>query len=526
MEERNQFDNEPLNSNNANPKETEEIINEPILDNLQNNDFVQENEPAENEPINNQTVSGFENDIQSTKDNDAEIDLDPEIVIDSSNGVNSEDVNGYQNSVQANPDIVDFHNGPLEPIAPIMPQITKSEYHPIEPSASNKGIKVFAVIVSLMVIISACVTGGYFLGKGSNSLSSNITVDLAKKPTADNAMTTSQIYKAVNPSIVGIYVYNTKGIASTASGVVYSSDGYIVTNDHIYDDVASPKFKVYTSDEKMYSAEYVAGDTRSDLAILKIKNVSNLKPADFGNSDEAVVGESVIAIGRPNGATNTSTASEGIISAVSARVSTTSSYTSRLIQTDSAINPGSSGGALCNIYGQVIGITSAKLVGSEYEGVGYAIPTTTVKKIAEPLIKYKTVKGRAKLGISYLGLDELTAELSDLPCGLRVAEIDKSSDLYGKSVEVNDIITHVGGTKITNSNIILDVIENSSPGDMLNLKVYSVSKKKYFDVTVKLLEDVGSSSYSTQSDTNNNSSNSKDDSQQYNASEFSFPNGE
>ena len=107
-----------------------------------------------------------------------------------------------------------------------------------------------------------------------------------------------------------------------------------------------------------------------------------------------------------------------------------------------------------------------------------------------------------------------------------MAEIDKSSDLYGKSVEVNDIITHVGGTKITTSNIILDVIENSSPGDMLNLKVYSVSKKKYFDVTVKLLEDVGSSSYSTQSNTNNNSGNSKDDSQQYNASEFSFPNGE
>lgn len=518
MEEHNQFDNEPLNSENTNPQEVKEDVNQSISDNFQNADFIERSQQANNEP---------EEDTQSFKENEGDFDLDPEIVINSSDNISSEDFNGYQNSVQANPDSIDFHNGPLEPIAPIMPQITKSEYNPIEPGVSNKGIKVFAVIVSLMVIISACVTGGYFLGKSSNSLNSKPTVDLASKPTADNALTTSQVYKAVNPSVVGIYVYNSKGINSTASGVVYSSDGYIITNDHIYDTIASPKFKVYTSDGKMYSAEYIAGDTRSDLAVLKVKNVTNFKPAEFGDSNEAVVGENVIAIGRPNGATNSSTASEGIISAVSVRVSTTSSYTSRLIQTDSAINPGSSGGALCNIYGQVIGITSAKLVGSEYEGVGYAIPTTTVKKIAESLIKYKTVKGRAKLGISYLALDELTAELSNLPCGLRVAEIDKSSDLYGKSVEVNDIITHVGGTKITDSNVILDVIENSAPGDMLNLKVYSVSKKKSFDITVKLLEDTGSSSYSAKSDTSSNSSNSKDDdSQQYNASEFSFPNGE
>ena len=271
----------------------------------------------------------------------------------------------------------------------------------------------------------------------------------------------------------------------------------------------------------MYSADYVAGDTRSDLAVLKISDAKNVtfKPAKLGNSAQATVGESVIAIGRPNGATNPSIASEGIVSALSTRVSITSSYTSSLIQTDSAINPGNSGGALCNVYGQVIGITSAKLVGDEYDGVGYAIPTTTVKKIVESLIKYKKVKGRAKLGISYVHIDELNSEITKTPCGLKIGDIDKGCDLYGKSVEINDIITHVNSTKITHPDIILDIIDQAKPGDTLELKIYSVKKKKSLDITVKLLEDTGSSSYSTTKQENNQK-------EEYNSSEFNFPKGE
>jgi len=411
----------------------------------------------------------------------------------------------------------------IQPTPPIMPQIEKKEYVPIGNSKAGKGIKVFAIITALMFVLSACVTGGYFLGKSSESSNNKQpVVDLASKPESEDAMTVSQIYESISPSVVGIYVYNSEdGISATATGVIYSKDGYIITNDHIYEGVAAAKFKIYTHDKKMYSADYVAGDTRSDLAVLKISDAKNVDfiPAKLGNSAEAVVGESVVAIGRPNGATSPSIASEGIISVCSTRVSTTSSYTSSLIQTDSAINPGSSGGALCNIYGQVIGITSAKLVGSEYDGVGYAIPTVTVKKVVDSLIKHKKVKGRARLGISYLHIDELTAELLNLPCGLQIEVIDNSSDLYGKSVEKKDIITHINGTEITDSNIILDLIDASSPGDTLNLKIYSVKNKKYFDVTVKLLEDEGSSSYSSKKQQEN-------DEQEYNSSEFNFPNGE
>ena len=460
--------------------------------------------------IENQTF----NDSKTADNADIELDIDfsnSDVYIDEPNGSNHTDSQsfGEENT-----------HAPIEPISPIMPRIEKNEYTPIDSKTTGKGIKVFAVVIALMVIISACVTGGYYLGKNSNEIS---TVDLASKPEVENALTVSQIYNNVSPSVVGIYVYNYEdGISATATGVVYSQEGYIITNDHIYDNIPAAKFKIYTHDKKMYSAEYFAGDTRSDLAVLKITdaNGATFKPAQFGNSKESVVGESVIAIGRPNGATNPSIASEGIISIVSTRVSTTSSYTSSLIQTDCAINPGSSGGALCNIYGQVIGITSAKLVGSEYDGVGYAIPTTTVKKVVDSLIKHKTVKNRARLGISYLHIDELTAEISELPCGLKIAAIDQSSDLYGKSVEINDIITHINGTPITDSNIILDIIDNSLPGDTLDLKIYSVNTKKTVDITVKLLEDKGSSSYTTKKQENNQ------DNQEYNSSEFNFPNGE
>lgn len=412
----------------------------------------------------------------------------------------------------------------VEPVAPIMPHIQPTEYRPVEAQKTSRGMRVFAVIVAVMVLISAAVTGGYFLGI-SRIGGGKVQVDLAKKPSAEDALTASEVYQKVNPSVVGIYIYNASGLAGTATGVIYSKDGYVVTNDHIYDGVAAAEFKVFTHDGKMYAAKYVAGDTRSDLAVLKMENATGLTAATFGNSDEVAVGEVVIAVGRPNGAEEVSTASEGIVSATSRRVSITSSYNGRFIQTDSAINPGSSGGALCNLYGQVIGITSAKLVGDEYDGVGFAIPTTVMKPIIESLIEYKTVKGRAKLGISYQEVTRLTAEMTDSPAGLMVAEIDQSSDLYGKSVAVGDVITHVNGTELTDADLILDIIEKSEPGDVLNLRVYVSEKKTSFDISVKLLEDVGSSSYQASAGTSggNNGDSSK---QEYNSSAFDFPNGD
>lgn len=410
----------------------------------------------------------------------------------------------------------------VEPVAPIMPQIQPTEYRPVEPQKTSRGMRVFAVIVAVMVALSAAVTGGYFLGL-SRIGGGKTQVDLAKKPSAANAMTASEVYQKANPSVVGIYVYNESGLQGTASGVIYSADGYVVTNDHIYDGVSAAQFKVFTNDGKMYAAKYVAGDTRSDLAVLKMEKAAGLKAATFGNSDEVAVGEVVIAVGRPNGAEEASTASEGIVSATSRRVAITSSYNGRFIQTDSAINPGSSGGALYNLYGQVIGITSAKLVGDEYDGVGFAIPTMVMKPIVESLITHKTVKGRARLGISYQEITRLSAEMSDAPAaGLMIAEIDQSSDLYGKAVAEGDVITHANGIELTDADLMLDLIEKSKPGDVLTLRVHLTKKETSVDISVKLLEDTGTSSYLSKGNaTDDNSS-----LQEYNSSAFDFPNGD
>ena len=386
----------------------------------------------------------------------------------------------------------------------------------------SKGLKFFAIIMAALILLSASCVTGYFFGKNSNNLSNSkdIEMSLAAKPKETDELTPAQIYNTVNKSIVGIYIYNAEGKASQASGVVYSKDGYIVTNDHIYSEISSPKFKVYTSDGKEYNATYVAGDKISDLAVLKI-NDGKFSPAVFGNSKELIYGERVVAIGRPNDAIADSSITSGIISAVHRRVQTTSSYSASLIQTDSAINPGSSGGALVNMYGQVVGITSSKLAGVEYDAIGYAIPTVTVKRIVEELIKEGKVVSRAKLGISYTAINSVTAELNGLDyTGLSVASVTEDSDLFGK-LNVGDVITHVNGIEITNDNVILDIIENSKAGDKISITVVSKNGRAS-DYDVVLKANIGESSYTTEKIPDTSSEQSSGS----NGGTFDFPFGE
>lgn len=400
------------------------------------------------------------------------------------------------------------------------------QYSPVKPYSDYKpmsnGLKIFAVIIALLIVVSGSCLGGYFVGKNSVSTSGrkHAEVNLAARPAKTDEYTEAQIYDMINESIVGIYVYNSEGSLSQASGVVYSEDGYIVTNDHIYSEVPSAKFKIYTSDGKEYNAKYVAGDTISDLAVLKVDNVK-LSPATFGNSNELFHGEHVVAVGRPNDATDDSSITSGIISAVHRRVQTTSSYSANLIQTDSAINPGSSGGALANMYGQVIGITSSKLAGVEYDSVGYAIPTVTMKRIVEELIKDGKVTSRAKLGISYQAIDSVAAEINGYNhVGLYVAEVSEDSALYGK-VKESDVITHVNGIEIINDTIILDIIEESRAGDTITVTVVTQNNKTT-DYSVRLSPNVGESSYTTEAikQENNNGEGSQG------GPTFDFPFGE
>lgn len=382
----------------------------------------------------------------------------------------------------------------------------------------SRGLKLFALIMAAVILLTGVSVTGYFLGRNSISYGTrkNVNLNLSAKPKETDEMTAAEVYDKVNASVVGITVYNTAGNGSQASGVFYSADGYIVTNDHIYSEVGAPKFKVYTSDGKEYDAKYVAGDQVSDLAILKI-DASGFTPAQFGNSDEIICGENVVAIGRPSDAAHASSITKGIISSTARRVKTTSNYSAKLIQTDSAINPGSSGGALVNMYGQVIGITSSKLAGVSYDSVGYAIPTKTMKRICEELISKGKVVSRAKLGITYTAINSVSAEINDYDyIGLYIASVAEDSDLFGK-VNAGDVITRINGIEVTSDDVVLDIIEESSAGDKVSVTVVSkTGKESTFDITLKA--NTCESSYSSEINSDSSSGNS--------GGTFDFPFGE
>ena len=414
----------------------------------------------------------------------------------------------------------DFEQNNLTP----QNRINYSEVLPVKDyKPMSKGLKAFALIMAAVIMLTGASVAGYFLGRNSTGSGTrkNVTVNLAAKPADTDEMTAAQVYEKVNSSVVGITVYNSAGDGSQASGVLYSEDGYIITNDHIYSEVGAPKFKIYTSDGKEYDAKYIAGDQISDLAVLKIDG-SGFTPAQFGNSDEIIYGENVVAVGRPSDATQASSITKGIISSTGRRVKTTSNYSAKLIQTDSAINPGSSGGALVNMYGQVIGITSSKLAGVSYDAVGYAIPTKTMKRICEELIKNGKVVSRAKLGITYTAINSVTAEINGYDCvGLYVASVSEDSDLYGKISE-GDVITHINGIEVKSDDIVLDIIEESSAGDKISVTVLT---KKGNEVTLDavLKANVGESSYTTEI---NSSEGSDNDSSSSSGGTFNFPFGE
>ena len=396
-------------------------------------------------------------------------------------------------------------------------------YTPVQPITEHKpiskGFKIFCIILAAVIALSSTCFVGYFIGKnsiGSVFSGKKVELNLAEKPSDEKQLSASGVYEKVNPSIVGIVVYNDKN-ATQASGVIYSEDGYIVTNDHIYEEIAAPKFKIYTYNGEEYDAKYVAGDKISDLAVLKIEN-GKFEKAVFGNSDQLTCGESVVAIGRPNDAKSSSTITKGIISATERRVSITTNYSSRLIQTDSAINPGSSGGALVNMYGQVIGITSSKLVSSTQDLIGYAIPTTVMERFVPELIEKGSVVSRAKLGITYTFIDSVTAEVNGYKStGIYVASVEQDSDLY-KKVNEGDIISHINGIKVTSDSIVLDVIDQSRAGDKISVTVVTNNgATKTLDAVLKA--NVGESSYSEIEKPNENDSNQ-------NGGAFTFPFGE
>ena len=409
------------------------------------------------------------------------------------------------------------------PGRPQSPIYTSPMYEPTPPTDNRKGLRIFAMILAMVVLFIGGVCAGYFTGSrgagmqtptdGTYSSTGGLSAQNAGdgKPSSfdittgtkpDQSYAYEQIVQKVSPSIVNITIYSPDGgSGSYASGIIMdAAKGYVLTNDHIYSEVPNAKFLITLNNGTEFKAEFVSGDSRSDIAILKIENPKDLVAAEF-NVDELAVGEAVLAIGQSYGYADT--VSEGIVSAVDRRVSLSSgSYSERYIQTTAAINPGNSGGALVNMYGQVIGVTSAKIASQEVEGLGFAIPSERVLDIVANLQKNGKVVGRAKLGITYTEVGSVLAEVNGTPTGLLIQEITKDSGLYGKGFGQGDIITQVNGQTITIASLVLDIIEDAKAGDEITLGIYKTDTKKTKTVKVELTEAESTNSYKTSNGSN------------------------
>ena len=273
---------------------------------------------------------------------------------------------------------------------------------------------------------------------------------------------------------------------SEGSGIIATSDGYIITNAHVVDGADS--LKVITSDGKTYEAELIGSDSMTDLAVIKV-DAEGLTAAEFGSSSDLVVADPVIAIGNPGGLQSSVTI--GYVSALNRPVtSSDTGYTMNCIQTDAAINPGNSGGALVNMYGQVIGINSSKIVATGYEGLGFAIPIDDALPIISNLKDYGYVKDRAMLGISGQYLDSWTANFYGLPSGMYVAEVNNES-VSDAGVQQGDVITKIDDEEITSANTISNYIAKKKPGDEVTLTITRGLTNKTFTCKVTLTESTG-----------------------------------
>lgn len=374
---------------------------------------------------------------------------------------------------------------------------------PPEPPKKKKHGK--AIALGLGGVAAACLlfAGGALIGHMVNTgdgsaVTANAqagdlpTVQLNETPDLDpdnydvvNGLAGEEIYKKVSPSIVSVISTTASG-TSSGSGVIMSEDGYIITNNHVVEDAQS--VTVQLSDGKQYDATIIGTDEQTDLAVLKVEPEEKLTAAEFGDSDELQPGEYAYAIGSPGGVQFANTITGGRISAINRDV-TINDRVMTLIQTDASINPGNSGGALINKYGQVVGITSAKLSSSGFgeasvEGMGFAIPINTVKEVVDELIANGYVAGRPSIGITGSNVESADGSIA----GVQVYSIDSRAKAASEGLQVGDIITAVNGTPTPTMDDINAIKEDMKAGDKLTLTVYRISTGKMVNLTVTLTD--------------------------------------
>ena len=292
------------------------------------------------------------------------------------------------------------------------------------------------------------------------------------------------IYEKCIPSIVAITAELDGDYYSWGTGVIFSEDGYIITNSHVLDDAVNATVTLY--DDRDYPAMLVGYDSLSDIAVIKI-DCTGLTPAEFVSSEGLRVGDDVVAIGNPMGEELRGTMTSGIISAINRQVYTDGN-TMTLIQTNAQINEGNSGGALIDMSGRVIGITNMKMVSyvSSIEGLGFAIPTSTVKPVVDEILDSGYVAGRPGIGVTVGAVPAETQSEYGVPAGVYVSEVTVGSGAEAAGICPGDIITVANGIEVYTSADLNAVKGELDVGDWITLTVWRDGE--YADFDVELLD--------------------------------------
>ena len=299
----------------------------------------------------------------------------------------------------------------------------------------------------------------------------------------EGGLSLQQIYADNIHSVVSISC-TLPGGSSTGTGVVLSSDGYIVTNAHVVADALTVTIDL--TDGRSLPATLIGADAVSDLAVLHIP-AGDLIAATFGDSTALQVGDSVTAIGDPLGRSLRGTFTDGIVSAINRDV-TVGGRTMTLIQTNAALNSGNSGGPLINCYGQVIGINTLKIGNfvdsAGVEGIGFAIPSSTVKVIVDQLIEQGYVSGRPTLGIRGESVDLFYQRYYMMPAGLFITQLDAGSDAAKKGIQTDDILMSINGTRILSMDDLNNVLYGCEVGDTVEAVIFRAGKQYLVSLTV------------------------------------------
>jgi serine protease Do len=398
------------------------------------------------------------------------------------------------------------------------------QYNSMAYSQMQEKKKMSSLKKTLVIAVVACSIFSLLIGLGGGFLASMFyykTLELNNEPTptvssiatgqselrnSENASiytastiekdygSVADIYADTVDAIVGIVVeiesssgWNTFTSTSSGSGVIISEDGYIVTNNHVI--ANAKKITVYLNDKESYTAQLVGLDVQLDLALLKI-DANNLKYMVLGNSDEIVVGEMVLVIGNPLGYLSQSL-TVGYISGLEREI-TLDNEKMVLLQTDAAVNPGNSGGALINTRGELIGIINAKSYGSEIDGIGFAIPINDIKEVLDDIVSFGYVKGRPYLGV---GLGEITSQstlnwynmmygMNLTKLGVYVASIEEGSAAQAAGIKEFDCITTFDGVEVLSMTHLKELIDGCTVGQNVDVTIVRGSETLTLDVVI------------------------------------------